>query len=867
MVSTRLYAILLCLYPTAFRDEYGEEMRLVFRDRLSASSGLVELAVLWFDVITDTVQNAFRVHWDLLRQDMRYTMRTLARSPGFALTAITVTALGIGANTAVFSIADHVFLRPLPFTDGERLVKLWENVPRYSRLELSPANYRDWRSSSTSFESMAAFYMQSVNLIGEGDPLRLNGWSVEAELFPILGVEPSLGRYFTEDDTNEGAPPTVVLSYGLWQSVFGGARDVIGRTIRLDQTTRTILGVMPPDFYFPNRGAEIWAVRRFVEDDFEDRDNNYLQALAKLRPDVTIAEARVEMDLVTERLEQDYPKENAETRATVVALRDEVTFRSRMLLMALVGASFCVLLIACTNLANLLLTRAMARRRELTVRTALGGGRKRLVRQLLTESLMLAVTGGVIGVGLASAAVPLLSRLVPSRLPIGDPTALDLRVIGFALVLTVLTGLAFGVLPAMRGCRDVDLGGLKEGARSGIGGRRGGLRGALVVAQVTASIVLLIASGLLVRALWQIQAVHPGFSTEGVLAVHTPLPMSKYRVTTRRAEFYDRVLSEVRATGGVLDAAYVSFLPMVMRGGIWPITVAGRTESSGTPETASLRFVTPVFFSTMDIPVRSGRDVNDGDTGEAPFVAVVSASFAERYWPEQDPRGQSFHVAFSDRLVVGVVADIRVRGLEGASEPQVYLPHRQVPDGGLVFYTPKELVVRVDPERDPRSLAPAIRRILRAEDAELPIAEMRTLEEIVRRDTAPRSTQIAVVGLFAGLSLLLSGIGIYGLLSFGVAQRRSELGVRIALGARTSNILAMVLREGAVLALVGSVFGAVLGYGAGRAMEALLAGVTPGDVGTYTTAAGVVVFMTLAGSLLPALRATRVDPIQATRVE
>jgi putative ABC transport system permease protein len=305
---------------------------------------------------------------------------------------------------------------------------------------------------------------------------------------------------------------------------------------------------------------------------------------------------------------------------------------------------------------------------------------------------------------------------------------------------------------------------------------------------------------------------------------------------------------------------------MVMGGGIWPITVPG-IESSDVPETASLRFVTPGFFSTMGIPLGRGRDVDDSDSREASFVAVVSASFAERYWPEQDPLGQSFFVAFRDRLVVGVVDDILVRGLERKSEPQVYLPHRQVPDGALPWYTPKELVARVDPGRDPRSIAPEIRKILRAADADLPVAEIRTLDEIVHGETAPRSTQIAVLGLFAGLSLLLSGIGIYGLLSFGVAQRRSELGVRIALGARSSNILAMVLREGAVLALVGSVLGAVLGYGAGRAMEALLAGVTPDDPSTYTTAAAVVVFMTLAGSFIPALRATRVDPIQATRVE
>jgi predicted permease len=571
------------------------------------------------------------------------------------------------------------------------------------------------------------------------------------------------------------------------------------------------------------------------------------------------------MAVIAQRLEREYPQENAQTGVTVSTLRDEASRQSRLLLAALCGASICVLLIACANLASLLLARALARRGELTVRAALGAGRERLARQLVTESLVLAVMGGVLGVLLAALAVPLLAVLAPTYLPVGEATALDRRVLGFAALVTGLTGLGFGVFPALRLGRDTDIGGLREGARGGLGGPRERLRAALVGAEVTAAVVLLISCGLLIRALWRVQATDPGFRTEGVLAVQTPVSMPKYASTTRRVGLYSEVLSGVRALPGVDGAAYISFLPMVMGGGIWPVQVEGAPRESSGQRAASLRFVTPDFFRTMGIPLRAGRDVRESDTADAPFVAVVSESFGRRYWPGQDPLGRRFNFGLADRIVVGVVGDIRVRGLERESEPQVYLAYKQVPDGSIWFYVPKELVIRSTSDAAP--LAAAVRRIVRKADPELPIGGVRTLQEVVDADTAPRQTQLRLLGAFAALALLLAGIGIHGLLSFAVSQRRPEFGLRRALGARSGDILRMVLREGIVLAAAGSALGVFLANAAGHAMEALLAGVPPGDTLTLLAAATVALLMTVSGSLVPAIRAVRVDPTTALRVE
>ena len=862
----RLYRALLHLFPASFRAEYGAEMAAIHAQRRHDAAGAAGVVALWVETVLDLVVSAARAHFDILRQDLAYSRRTLRRSPGFAATAITVAALGVGATTAAFSITDHILFRPLPFAEPDRLVRLWQNdrAQGYGRTELSPANYRDWKRMSRSFSGMGALFAWSLNLGGDGQPERVNHAGVTHDVLPLLGVAPVLGRVFGPDDDRPGAPGTVVLSYGLWQARFAGEPSVLGRKVLLDGAPYLVIGVMPAAFHFPDRDTELWTAKRLEESDFADRGDCYLQVVARLAPGVSVEQARTEMDVVTAQLERAYPDKNAQTGATVHRLRDELPRQARMLPLALLGAAACLLLIACTNLTSLLLTRAMTRRKELGVRAALGAGRDRLVRQLLTESVLLAFAGGVWGVALAAAAVPVLARLVPNALPLAQAPVVDLRVLAFALVLTVATGVGFGVLPAVRAGGDAGVSGLQEGSRAGIGGRREKVRSALVVAEVTASVVLLVSCGLLLRALWRVQQVDPGFRPEGVLTLRTALPLPRYDATRARVRFYDRVLSEVRALPTVASAAYVTSLPMVMRGGIWSVVLPGQSQDPTRPR-AALRFVSPGFFSTLGIPLVAGRDIRDSDAIAAPFVAVVSESLARRLWPGQEALGRRIVTGLAERTVVGVAGDTRVRGLEQASEPQVYLSYQQVPDKSIIGYTPKDLAVRTT--GDPRQVLPSVRDIVRRADPEQPISDVRLLSDIVGAETAPRRIQVRVLGGFAGIAFLLAAVGIHGLLSFGVSSRAQEIGVRIALGARSSDILRMVLREGVLLAGAGIVVGLTLAYAAARSLEALLAGVRPSDAGTFAAAMALAMVMTVAGSVLPAWRAVRVDPLQVMRAE
>jgi putative ABC transport system permease protein len=769
-------------------------------------------------------------------------------------------------TTTVFTLADQVLLRSLPFHDANRLVKLWEKVREYSRTELSPANYRDWKSRSRSFETFAAYSFDTRNLVREGsEPLRVRGVIVTGEFFSTLGIEPLVGRVLDEGDHRDSAALTAVLSYPLWQNVFGG-KPVLGTTMRLDGIQYEIVGVMPRGFHFPTRETELWAPARFRPDDFEDRNNNYLYGIARLAPGVGLDEARAELTLLTARLGEEYPKTNRDSSATVIPLQDDVPRDARLMLWGLAGASVCVLLIACTNLGSLLLARGMERQKELTIRAAMGAGRERLVRQLLTENLALAGVGGVLGFLTATAVVPRLVQLVPASVPVGEPSAVDSRVVLFAILVTVLTGIGFGILPALRGRRGGELSGLREGARAGIGGRRQRLRSLLVVIQVTATVVLLTTSGLLMRALVRVASQDPGFRTEDVLAVNTPLDWNGYKETARRSDFYARILNEVRGLPGVGSAAFTSFLPMEMTGGIWPVKIPGREEVDREGSwTASLRFVTPEFFATMGIPLRAGRDFDQRDTGKTRYVAVVSESFRERFWPGQDPLGKRFEFGLAEREIVGIVGDIRVRGLERSSEPQVYLPHQQVPDDSLLGYAPRELVVRTTAPGEP--LIAELRQIIRRADRDLPVGKIRTLAEVVGEQTMPRRIQVGMLGTFTALSLTLSGIGLYGLLAFTVWQRRGEIGLRLALGAPVSGMVGMVIGEAAALTAAGAAAGVGLGYAAARALDALLFGVHPGDMLTYLTAGGIVAVLALLASALPAFRAARVDPTEALRAE
>jgi putative ABC transport system permease protein len=863
----RLYRALLGLYPASFRHEYGGEMRAIFARRRRDAAGAGARLALWLETIADVVPNAAAVHAGILRHDLRYTFRSLGRARGFALTAIVVSALGIGATTASFSMAMHVLVPRLPFPDAGRLVAFWQDqgFRGYSHLELSPANYRDWREMATTVEAMGAYSATSANVVGVGEPQRVYCALVTASAFEALGVRPELGRAFEEADDSYGAEKTIVLSDGWWRTAFRADEGILGRTVNVDGEPRVVIGVMPPSFEFPTRITEFWLPFQFSPDDYSDRTNVYLHGVARLKPGVTLAQAREDLGAAAARLAREYPKANEKTGATVEWLRDQVPSQSRLLLVALAGASACLLLIACLNLAGLLTARASGRRRELAVRAALGAGRERLVRQMLTESLLLAACGGALGVLVAVAVDPLLARLVPQSLPIAETPGVDWRMLAVAALATVTTGVGFGVVPALRAGRGADLSALADGARAGTGRPTERLRAVLVAGEVAASIALLIGAGLLLRALGRVQDVNPGFDARGVLTLRTWLPTPKYDATARRGAFYRQVLDGVEGLPGVSSAAYVSFLPLAFGGGIWPVTGPDLAVPDEDSRAASVRYLTPGFFKTLGIPLLAGRDVNDADTATAPKVAVVSESFAKLYWPGQNPIGRRFSIAFFERTVVGVAGNVRVRGLERRSEPQVYLPYAQIPDGWMPFYTPKDLVVKTTAGAG--ALLPAIREIVSRADPAQPISSVRMLSEIVAGQTAPREVQARVLGGFALLAFLLAGIGIHGLLAFTVSARTREISVRMALGARRGDILRMVLWRGVRLAALGIAGGAVLAFVGGRSLQALLAGVSPSDPPTFAAAVALVLAMTLAGSLLPALRATRLDPATAMRVE
>jgi predicted permease len=863
-----LYRLLLHVYPRSFRAEYGDEMCAIFAQRQRSAAGVGVRLLLWLEALGDVVANAMRVHADLLAQDLRYTVRALARSRGFAATAILVSALGIGATTAAFSVADHVLLRPLPFPESDRLVKLWldQSFRGYPRLELSPANYLDWKRLATSFDGMAAYNVRFANLVGHGDPERLDATLVTPDTFAVLQVQAARGRTLTSADDRDDAAPAAVLSDTLWRSKFGADPNILGRAIVLDDTSFVVVGIMPAGFEFPSRDIDVWLPLRFSPESLRDRADWYLQAVGRLRRSVTLAAAQSEMRVIAAQLEREYPRENARTSATVHLLRDQVSVQARTMLIVLVAASVCMLLIACVNLANLMLARALARQREMAVRAAIGAGWERLVRQMLTESLGLAVVGGALGVLLAVAATPLISRLVPTTLPIADVPSVDLRMLALAAMVTLCTGVGFGVLPALRVTRNTDPTSLREGARSGASRATERLRSALVIGEVTASVVLLVAAALLIRALWQVQQIDPGFKADNVLTLRTALPLPKYAETERRQQFYDRVIGGIRALPGVTQAGYSTFLPMVFGGGIWAVSLDGREPPPEETKAVSLRFITPGYFGAMSIPLLRGRNLDDADSASAPFVAVVSDSFARRFLPGQDPIGRKFFVAFAERTIVGIVGDVRVRGLErDNSEPQVYVPSRQVRDGGLSFYTPKDLVVSASVPVT--TLVPAIRQIVAKADPAQPISDVRTLSDVVELQTAARRAQLRVLTAFAAMAFLLAGVGVHGLLAFAVSSRTREIGVRMALGARSTEIVAMVMRRGLWLATVGIALGTVLAFAAGRALQAILAGVSPADPLAFASAAVLTASMAIFGCLLPALRALRVDPVTAIRAE
>jgi putative ABC transport system permease protein len=803
-----------------------------------------------------------------LLRDVRYAVRVLAKSPGFTAVAVLALALGIGANTAIFSVVKAVLLSPLPYPEAERLVWIWETneVNNILQEPASLPNYDDWSKQSRSFEGVAAFDNVPLALTGEGEPERIEGAAVSANFFPVLGVEPTLGRGFLAEENTPGKNRVVVLSRGLWQRRYGSNPKVVGQTLTLNGNPYTVVGVAAEGFKHPDSGPrpEMWVPLAFNLEQAARR-GDYLSVVARLKPGAGLEGARAEMGAVASRLAEAYPATNAGWGVTLVPLHERLVGDVRTALWVLTGVVGFLLLIACANVANLLLVRAASRRQEIAVRTALGAGRLRLVRQFLSESVLLALAGGALGLLFAMWGIDVLLALGPSNMPRLDEVGLDGKVLAFTLLVSLATGVVFGLLPALYATGSDLTEALKEGSRSstaGVGGRR--VRNSLVVAEMAIAVVMLTGAGLMIRSFARLQEVDPGFKPERIMSVNLALPGSKYKESPQLTAFFEQLLGRVSALPGVESAAAVSALPLGGGGDVLAFVVEGRPAPP--PEQvldAEYRVVTPDYFATMGIPLARGEGITARHAAGSPAVVVVNETMAHRHWPGEDPIGKRINLGNPEtapwRTVIGVVRDIRHEGLDKVPYPQMYSPYAQFPRRSMT------LVARA--AADPLGLAPGVRREVAALDKDLPLYNVRTMEQVVAESVARQRFTMLLIAVFAGVGLLLASVGIYGVISYTVSQRRHELSVRLALGAQARDIVRMVVGQGMLLALGGIGAGLAAAFLLTRVMASLLYGVSATDPLTFALVPLALAGVALLASLIPARRATRVDPAGALRYQ
>jgi predicted permease len=798
-----------------------------------------------------------------LWQDLRYGARMLAKHPGFTLVAVVALALGIGANSAIFSVVDAVLLRPLPFEESDRLVFLSERSPQLEGMSISYPNFTDWRAQNQSFEKIGVYRRNSYNLTGRGEPERFVGGIFSADLFAALRVRPALGRLFTNDEDKPGAQPVVVLSHGLWQRRFGGDPSIVNQNLTLNGVGYTVIGVMPADYSWP-RGVELWTPvgQESGQPSWQQRGNHPgLYGVARLKPGVTIEQARANMDAIAVALEKQYPDSNTNNRVSVTPLLDVIVRDVRPRLYVLLAAVACVLLIACANVANLLLARATTRQKEIALRAALGASRWRVVRQLLTESVLLASLGGLLGLALAKWGVKLLIAISPNTIPRANEVGLDMRVVAFTAAVSILTGVIFGLVPAWQASRTDVNEVLKEGGR-GSTGRRHWFRSGLVVAEVVMTLVLLVGAGLLIRSFHRLQNVDPGFGVENLLTFNVALPQRKYAEPPQRVNFYNQLLQNLRNLPGVESVAMASGLPLGNNGWQTSYNIIGRPEPArGQRPITEVAHVSPDYFKTMGITLLKGRYFTEQDTRESPRVTVIDEEFARREWPSADPLGQQLRTGGDNPItIIGVVRRVRMEGLrEDSGRVQSYYPYQQIALGGM------SVVLRT--AGDPMSLAAGVRQQVLAVDPDQPIFNVQTMGEIWNLSIAPEKLVLMLLIVFASVALVLAGLGIYGVMSYTVTQRTHEIGIRMALGARPFDILRGVVGQGMALAGVGVGIGLAAAFGLTRLMRGLLFGVSASDPLTFAGVAVTLVLIALAACYVPARRATKVDPMVALRYE
>jgi putative ABC transport system permease protein len=812
---------------------------------------------------------------EMFWQDIRYGIRMLFKAPSFSIVATIALALGIGANTAIFSVVNAVLLRPLPFSNSEQLMNVWETDPTrgYQRGTASYPNFVDWREQSHVFEHMASYHTNDFIMTGRGESTRLQGAVVNADLLPLLGVAPAIGRGFLPDEDKPGERGRVVLlSQQLFQKRFNSDPNVVNQSMVLDGKTYTIVGVMPSAFQFPiqNEPVELWTTvavdREGKEPITEERGAHYMNVIARLKPGVSKEQAQAEMTAISARLEQQYPDKNLHKSTKVEPTLEALVGDIRPALLILLGAVGCVLLIACANVANLLLARAMVRHKEMAIRSALGASRMRVVRQLLTESVLLSLAGGTLGLFLAVWWSDLLVALGKQNIPRALQVGLDWRVLGFTLLVSLLTGVIFGLVPAIHSSKTELTESLKEGARgSGEGARRNRIRGVLVVSELAIAVVLLVGAGLLIQSLWRLRNVSPGFESQNLLTFVVGIPDVKYP-TEKQDQFYRDLVARIQSLPGVRSAGAV--IPLPLSGDLFRISfeTEGRPMAKGDLPSADFFLVSDDYFKTLGVPILKGRIFNQRDGAAAPGVIVVNRSFADKFFPNEDPIGKRIKPGISTtekkadwREIVGVVGDVRNRNLSSELRPGYFVPQAQVPFN--------QMTILVRTTNDPHTLVTAVQNEVHSMDGELPVFNVKTMDEHISATVAAPRFNTTLLVIFASVALILTIVGLYGVMSYAVAQRTNEIGIRMALGAQTRDVLRLIVSQGFKLILLGLAIGLVGAFALMRVIASLLFGVTAKDPLTFAAVATLLAFVALLACYIPARRATRLDPLRALRYE
>jgi putative ABC transport system permease protein len=809
-------------------------------------------------------------HWETWWQDLRYALRMLRKNPGFTAAAVVTLALGIGANTAIFSVCNAVLLKPLPYSEPGRIVMLWEQRRGESPGGVAPANFVDWREQTHSFDEVAAISpFSSFILAGQNEPARLRGAAVTSNFFTLLGVRLALGRNFMVEEDRPDRNRVVILTHRTWQEHFGGQPDIAGKYVTLNDNSYTVVGVLPPDFQFASKASDFQAQNQFeiwtplaLDREKLQRGTHPLQVFARLKPGIEQVQAQAELNVVAANLERLYPDDNREKGITAVSLGEQVTANVRPALATLLGAVGLLLLIACANVANLLLSRAAAREKEMAVRVALGASRRRLAQQLLTESLLLSSLGGSGGFLFALATISALASRLPADLSRASGIAVDARILVFTAIISLATGILFGLAPLFQAQRVSANESLKQSGRA-VSASQSRIRSSLVVAQIAIATILLIGAGLMAKSFWALLHVSPGFRTEHILTARLSLPRSRYADNQRIADFQRELLQSVSNTPGVQSAGFATYLPLSRTDNAWAFFIEGRPPLPvGVYHMAKYRPASPGYFEAIGIPLLRGRSFSFADTKDAPWVVIINQELARAHWGQEEPVGQRLRFGGQVwRTVIGVVGDVLHEGLDGNANPEMYVPFTQAPN----LQSESRIVMRT--AIDPAAMAANLRGSVSAIDRALPVDQVETMEQLVSVSMAQPRFRTVLLAAFSIIALLMASIGIYGVMNYLVIQRTREFGIRLSLGARQGDILRLVLGRAMFLIGLGLCLGLFGSFLLVRLIAKLLYGITPLDPLTFLTIPILLSAVALIASYIPARRATRVDPMVALRSE